>query len=317
MYNERCPPHSTQHVIKKGDTFWKLSQTYEIDLQSIMDANPGVDANNLQIGSTLCIPAAPAPSDSPHTCPESTLPYIVLSGDTLWKLAQRYKTSVDEILDLNPGVDPQNLQIGSTLCLPSPPMPPTPQTPPVRPTQPMPPTPPTPSARSAACPKGSFPYTVQQGDTLWTLSRAFGISVQRIFDLNPGINPQAGSILCLPYPLTPPASPTPESSPRYFAYSVKKCDSICGIARKFCVSVESILRRNPGISPRCLQAGTTISVPMNCCGGNVYRYSVRPGDTLYSIANRFNICPLALVAANPYIDFNHLVRCQIICIPNV
>ena len=47
------------------------------------------------------------------------------------------------------------------------------------------------------------------------------------------------------------------------------------------------------------------------------RYAVRAGDTLNSIANQFSVCPPALIAANPNIDFKHLVRCQIICIPDV
>ncbi|PKM73030.1 MAG: peptidoglycan-binding protein, partial [Firmicutes bacterium HGW-Firmicutes-16] len=61
MNNKICPPDSAQHVVKKGDTLWKLSQTHGVSVQSISDANPGVDPQNLQIGSTLCIPAVPTP----------------------------------------------------------------------------------------------------------------------------------------------------------------------------------------------------------------------------------------------------------------
>ncbi|MFV0400841.1 MAG: LysM peptidoglycan-binding domain-containing protein, partial [Oscillospiraceae bacterium] len=65
MYNEICPPNSTKHVVTAGDTFWRLSRTYGVSVQSIADANPGVNADNLQIGSTLCIPTAPAAPVSP------------------------------------------------------------------------------------------------------------------------------------------------------------------------------------------------------------------------------------------------------------
>ncbi|MCF8002380.1 MAG: DUF3794 domain-containing protein [Halanaerobiales bacterium] len=51
-------------------------------------------------------------------CPPSYVVYVVRSGDTLWKIARRYKTTVDAILDANPDIDPNNLQIGQKICIP-------------------------------------------------------------------------------------------------------------------------------------------------------------------------------------------------------
>jgi LysM repeat protein len=251
-------------------------------------------------------------------CPSNSTHYVVKNGDTLWRLSQTYGVSVQSILDLNPGVNPQNLQIGSTLCLPHP-----------LPTKgslvtKVPPSVPSPSV---TCPTGAFSYTVQGGDTIWRLSQTYGVSVQSILDLNAGVDPQnlqIGSTLCIPQALTPtapqttqifPIAPAPPCSTGEFAYLIKEGDSICRIARKFYISVESILKRNPGINSSFLQTGTYICLPMNCCGRNTCRYFVRAGDTLNRIANKFNVCPSALVAANPNIDFRHLVRCQIICVP--
>ena len=335
-----CPEGTFPHTIQEGDTFWRLSQTYGVSIQSISDANPGVNPQNLQIGSTLCIPAVPTPYALPMrpvTCPEGTFPHTIQEGDTFWRLSQTYGVSIQSISDANPGVNPQNLQIGSTLCIPAVPIP---LVPPMRP---------------ITCPVGTFPHTIQEGDTFWRLSQTYGVSIQSISDANPGVDPQnlqIGSTLCIPAvpmplvppipPITliPPAVPIPSAQPiplvppippdepltpappvlpvfpSEFAYLIRKCDSICGIARKFYVSVESILQINPWINPRCLQAGTIIYVPINCCGRNAFRYAARAGDTLNRIANKFNVCPLDLIAANPNIDFQHLVRCQIICIPS-
>ncbi|PKM81464.1 MAG: hypothetical protein CVU89_09440 [Firmicutes bacterium HGW-Firmicutes-14] len=44
------------HVVKKGDTFWKLAKKYNTTVEAIVDANPDVDPLNLQIGQTICIP---------------------------------------------------------------------------------------------------------------------------------------------------------------------------------------------------------------------------------------------------------------------
>jgi LysM repeat protein len=382
-----CPKGTFRYTIQNGDTLWKLSQAYGVSVQNILDVNPGIDPQNLQIGSSLCIPTAqivPAPFVKttlqtettpptktapltseilPVTCPKGTFRYTIQNGDTLWKLSQAYGVSVQSILDVNPGIDPQNLQIGSALCIPTAQIVPAPFAKATPPTETAPPTktaPLTSEILPVTCPKGTFRYTIQNGDTLWKLSQAYGVSVQSILDVNPGINPQnlqIGSSLCIPTaqtvpapfvkttppteaaplistvplppatPLTPTAPPTPATpqtptvpqttvaSSRHFAYCIKKCDTICGIARKFYVSVESILKENPGINPRCLQAGTYIYVPINCCGENTWRYTVRVGDTLNRIANKLNVCPSALIAANPNIDFQHLIHCQVICIP--
>lgn len=48
----------TTHVVQSGDTFFRLAQTYNTDMRRIMLANPTVDPQNLQIGTTLYIPFA-------------------------------------------------------------------------------------------------------------------------------------------------------------------------------------------------------------------------------------------------------------------
>ena len=362
MFMEICPQNSTKHVIADGDTIWKLSQAYGVDMQSIFDVNPGIDPQNLQIGSTLCIPAvkaAPPMKTAPMTtpaapsvaCPKGTFRYTVRSGDTIWMLSQIYDVDMQSIFDANPGIDPQNLQIGSTLCIPSakaataPPVkaaPPAKTVPQAQPAPPMKTAPMVPAAPPVACPKGTFRYTVRSGDTIWMLSQIYDVDMQSIFDANPGIDPQnlqIGSTLCIPSakaapappvkaappaktappapvaPLIPTVPQTEKAVPRRFAYCIKKCDTICGIARTFYVSVKSIINENPGINPKCLQAGTYLYVPVNCCGENTWRYTVMAGDTLNRIANKLNVCPSEIVEANPNIDFQHLIHCQVLCIP--
>lgn len=48
----------TTHVVRAGDTFFRLAQTYNTDMRRIMLANPTADPQNLQIGTTLYIPFA-------------------------------------------------------------------------------------------------------------------------------------------------------------------------------------------------------------------------------------------------------------------
>ena len=52
-----------------------------------------------------------------QNCPQGSFPYTIKSGDTLFKLAQRYNTTVEAITKINPGINPNNLrEIGRASC---------------------------------------------------------------------------------------------------------------------------------------------------------------------------------------------------------
>jgi LysM repeat protein len=64
---------------------------------------------------TDLIVISPAVEDE---CPPSYVVYVVRKGDTLWHIARRYRTTVEAILEANPNIDPNNLQIGDKICIP-------------------------------------------------------------------------------------------------------------------------------------------------------------------------------------------------------
>lgn len=106
-------------------------------------------------------------------CPGGTL-YTVLAGDTIYSIAQQYNTTAQAILTANPGINPNNLQIGQVLCLPFSP--------------------------SRPCP-GGFLYRIQAGDTFFGLAKRYGLPVQEIIAANPGADPnnlQIGAEICIP-----------------------------------------------------------------------------------------------------------------------
>lgn len=52
----KCPTGTFEHTIKSGETFYILANRYNVSLESILEANPGVNPNTLQIGQIVCIP---------------------------------------------------------------------------------------------------------------------------------------------------------------------------------------------------------------------------------------------------------------------
>jgi hypothetical protein len=48
--------------------------------------------------------------------------YTIQPGDTLWSLANEYGLTVDEIIDANPEIDPDNLMVGQVIIIPAPQM---------------------------------------------------------------------------------------------------------------------------------------------------------------------------------------------------
>ena len=89
--NQQCPDNHYPYVVQPGDTLYRIAQRLEVSLQRIIEANPGIDPNYLRVGQVICIPA----------CPPNHTPYIIRPGDTLYRIAQMYNVTVEDILDAN------------------------------------------------------------------------------------------------------------------------------------------------------------------------------------------------------------------------
>ena len=107
-------PGGQLYTIRAGDTFYQLSRRFNVSLDDLLAANPGVDPNRLQVGQVICIPGMAPP---PKECPG--ILYTIRSGDTFYSLAQRYGVTVDLIIQYNPGIDPMRLQVGQVICIPT------------------------------------------------------------------------------------------------------------------------------------------------------------------------------------------------------
>jgi peptidoglycan lytic transglycosylase D len=153
-------------------------------------------------------------------------------------------------------------------------------------------------------------YVVQSNDTLWDISRAFGVSLDALCAAN-GLSRrsviQPGQRLRLPSGSAPressssPSSPTTEWSGRY---TVRSGDTLSGIASRYRVSVTE-LRRTNGLANSRIYPGNTLTVPgsrgvatVDGRTSSATTYRVRKGDTLYDIARQFGVSVSALRRLN-------------------
>jgi LysM repeat protein len=146
------------------------------------------------------------------------------------------------------------------------------------------------------------------------------------------VEPQVATETPLPVPAAaedetaaPEATPTAASpaSQQRFQYTVQDGDSISSIAAKFETSIETIQRLNFLIDEKIF-VGQVLEIPfregMTAAGAPTptpepFRYTVERGDTLGSIAAKFEVTTIALIEANNLTDPNSVFVGQALLIP--
>lgn len=143
--------------------------------------------------------------------------HTVQKGETVYSIARRYGVSVDAITAANGIKDPTKVQAGAVLNIPG--ATPTPAAPTVVPSSPAP---------SAASGAAAVVHLVKKGETLFAISRRYGVSVDAIAQANKlsGSVIREGQRLTIPgaaasspgaptqTPQTPPQAPAPAPSAR-------------------------------------------------------------------------------------------------------
>lgn len=137
-------------------------------------------------------------------------------------------------------------------------------------------------------PLGSNYYTVKSGDSLWSISRKFGVTVN---DLKK-VNNLSSNLLSIGQNLIIPGKKNNTSSNEYV---VKKRDTLYGIANKYNVSVDNLKSYN-NLSTDSLSIGQIIKIPDNKVNSN--EYVVKSGDSLYSISRKYGVSVDELMSVN-------------------
>lgn len=179
--------------------------------------------------------------------------YIVKKGDSLYSIANKYNTSVNDLKTLN-NLSTNNLSIGQVLKLPN-------------------------NNQTTDTTK-NISYTVKKGDSLYSIAKKYNTTVSIIKSNNnlKSETLQIGQILKIP------ANETEETN--QITYQVKKGDSLYSIAKKYNTTAEEIKKLN-NLSSNLLQIGQILKINSNS-SNNTINYKVVSGDSLYSIAKKYN-----------------------------
>lgn len=143
---------------------------------------------------------------------------------------------------------------------------------------------------------GSDYYVVKKGDTLWSIARKYGLTVERLKSLNnlTSNNLTIGDSLIVKDSSGNSNNGSSVDNNKY--YIVKKGDSLYSIARSNNMTVAELKSLN-NLTSNILSIGQRLIISS---GSNVPNnvYVVKKGDTLWSIANNFNVSVNDLKSAN-------------------
>jgi LysM repeat protein/ABC-type branched-subunit amino acid transport system substrate-binding protein len=183
------------HKVEKGQTLWAITRAYNCTEEQIKQANPEYQGI-LSIGQILKIPKDVKLSRRERRMAQDSIrEHIVQRGETLFGIARSYEVNVDSLIRMNQLTGP-DISPGQRLLIPPPLSMITPAVEPQTPGQ-MPIVQPLADKSDSV---RSLRHIVNKGETLYSLSRVYGTSVDELIDLNPaaaaGLN--EGMVLIIP-----------------------------------------------------------------------------------------------------------------------
>lgn len=202
------------YIVKKGDSLWSIASKNNTTVDNIKKLN-NLSSNNLSVGQVLKLSYDTEKED----IKESNI-YTVKKGDSLWLIANKYGTTVDELKNAN-NLKSNTLSIGQTLIIPE-------------------------EKESTS----KISYVVKKGDSLWLIANKYDTTVEKIKSTNnlKSNTLSIGQVLVIP------------SSSEFITYTVKKGDSLWLIANKYNTTVDNIKKLN-NLSSNNLQINQKLILP--------------------------------------------------------
>lgn len=208
---------NSQYMVVPGDTLYTIAVSHNIGMDELFNTNMGINPYCLIVGQKLMLPLNNS----------SCIYHEIKQNDTLYKIARHYNVTVEDIIDANSGIDPMNLEIGATICIP------------------------------VDC--SSEIYIVEADDSLTSILTKFQVSCGALIDANQDFDPdniEEGDEICIPH--YTPTPPCVEGIP----YMIADGEDLQSTAEKFNTSTDKLLMINPNLAPGEFLSGRCICVPV-------------------------------------------------------
>ncbi len=296
------------YKVRRGDTFSTIASRHKLTTKQLAAANPSVkNVRNIKSGQRLFIPRTQVAQNTTRQKQANTRQakvasgsqvnksasfHTVKSGDTLYSISRKYGISSTDLRNANKQLNANNLRLGQRVNL---------------------------HADSATA---YATYTVKKGDSFTAIARKHGMSVASLAEANPNLRsrsnlalgqklnvPNSGTLVAQVNSNEVTQKPKAKSSEPTKIYSVKKGDSFHSIARDHGLTQDELADVNPNIVSRTrISIGQRINVPSSslltispqrqAATQATQSYTVRKGDTYWSISQRFGMSSNELLALN-------------------
>lgn len=251
------------HEVREGENLWIISRRYGIPLAKLFELNGLSEKSVLYPGMRILI-------DGERDTASGNLVYEVKEGDTPWNIAREFQIPVRLLLEANGLNEKSILRIGQKLAIPL-----------------------SSKAQSGASKveqsAKQHVHIVREGDSLWRLSRQYGVSMQSLMRAN-GLTEtsilQVGMRLVIPRETGSRVSSVSERSTSWGTYTVQKGDTLWSISRRLGVPLQDLLKANGLRETSVLQIGQILRIPGG--GGNVVSSRGTGGVLLWPVHGRIS-----------------------------
>ena len=287
------------HTVAKGNTLYNISKTYGVAPNVILQYNPELN-DGLKLGLKLKIPKVEQKE-------EEFIYHIVKKQETLYQISKIYNVTVDDIIRLNK-FKSEEISTGQYIKIPSLLM----------------------NAdadlkviainENTEIKKNDnakyFIYIVQPKETLFSISKRYGISTDALMYLNDlsSTTISTGQELKIPNKLNQNKEESVIDTDKYITHKVQAKETLYGIARLYAVSVSDIEKSNE-LGDAQIQIGQTLLIPRTLNETGFIEHEVtNRREKLTKIAHEYNLSVAELKEANPHSP-NKLKRGQTVLIP--
>ncbi|QUH25673.1 LysM peptidoglycan-binding domain-containing protein [Serpentinicella alkaliphila] len=243
----------TQHKVVAGDTLWKISQQYETSLDELYKINPKFVSNSsLLVGDVVNVPS-------------KVVTYTVKTGDTPWTISNSFDITLQQFMSFNNLKDGQHIYPGDRVIIP----------------QKI-----SSNQNNNSNTQSNINYTVKSGDTPWTISNAYKISMNDLLSFN-GLTQKdfvyPGQVLKIPSQtqqsqvqnppiqhnptMPPPNTSTPQKT--FITHTVVSGDDLWKISIRYGIPFSELLQVNGFKENHIVYIGDKINIP-------VYNIPVKP-----------------------------------------